>query len=1000
MPAKNSASRRLFQVAVVLCFGLSSAFGADLKLLPDHVPGIISALTPKGRLPATNILHLAIGLPLRDPAGLDKFLEEIYNPASQNYHRFLTPEEFTSRFGPSEKDYAAVKEFARVNGWIITKAHGNRLLLDVTGSAGAVQKAFHITLRVYRHPTERRDFFAPDTAPEVDPGLPVADVEGLTDGYKPRPKFRRMDAASLATITSKSGSAPDGSGAYFGDDFRNCYLPGTTLTGTGQSVGLLEFDNYYASDVSAYASQAGGGRTNIAINTVLLGGYNGHPTSSGNGEVALDIQMAMAMAPGLSKIVVYSGGPNGAPNDVLNAMAADSTIKNLCCCWGWGGGPSATTDAIFKQMAAQGQSFFDASGDTGAFTTGVNSINGVDNPSNQNAPASCPYITQVGGTTLTTGANAAYQSETVWNWGGGDGSSGGISSYYPIPDWQSNVDMSINAGSTTRRNIPDVALVSDNVFSYDDNGASGPVGGTSCAAPLWAGMAALANQQAAETGQAAIGFVNPALYAVGASSGYSQDFHDVVNGNNTWSSSPDEFYAVKGYDLCTGWGTPKGKSLIDDLVQNRVPADALGIMSTVSGATNVVGGPFVSPADIVVLTNYGNKPLTWKLVNPKAVEWLSNAPVTGVLAAQAATNVLFNYATAATNLAAGTYSAKLLFSNATSKIVQAVAYHLQLAPVLSVEPTAGFIASGPVGGPFFPFAQDFTITNLGNVPATWHLSPSSRWLGFSQSTGAVAAVSSDTFAVDLTARAAQLAVGIYKTNLVVRNQKNQIVQILPCMLKIGQNIVSNGGFETGNFNGWTLNASSTQVGKLSGLVHSGTYGAELGQPSAPGYLSQSLPTTAGQSYRLSLWLHNPINSIGATPNAFQILWEGAAIYDATNLPFGSWSNLVFDVTASASGSLLQFGFRDDPYYLGLDDITARPVALPHVLVMAAQSAEFGFSYSVSPDMRYEVQYKTNLAQPGWINLGGPVSSGSNTLHFTDTNSIAFPEKFYRLVPAP
>ena len=154
-------------------------------------------------------------------------------------------------------------------------------------------------------------------------------------------------------------------------------------------------------------------------------------------------------------------------------MLADSnTVKNLSCSWGWSGGPSTTTDNIFKNMAAVGQSFFNASGDSDAFTTGASSVNGVDNTSLYNAPSSSPYITQVGGTTLTmNGKGASYASETVWNWGydsnagGYVGSSGGISSHYSIPSWQTNVsNMAGSGGSTSFRNIPDVALTANNVY--------------------------------------------------------------------------------------------------------------------------------------------------------------------------------------------------------------------------------------------------------------------------------------------------------------------------------------------------------------------------------------------------------------------------------------------------------------------------------------------------------------------------------------------------------
>jgi hypothetical protein len=277
---------------------------------------------------------------------------------------------------------------------------------------------------------------------------------------------------------------------------------------------------------------------------------------------------------------------------------------------------------------------------------------------------------------------------------------------------------------------------------------------------------------------------------------------------------------------------------------------------------------------------------------------------------------------------------------------------------------------------------------------------SSAWLTVNQTTGTVAAVSQANFTVSLTAKANTLKAGLYKTTLTVRNKKNQIVQSLPFTLSIAQNIVSNGGFETGNFNGWTLNANTTQVGNRAGLVHSGHYGAELGQASTLGYLSQTLPTTAGQTYLLSLWLTNPKNSIGATPNEFQVQWEGATIYDGVNLPFTVWTNLQFTVTAANSGSLLQFGFQDDPYYLGLDDISVKPVAVPHIRAIVQAPAGFNFSFETAPGETYQIQYKTDLAQPDWTDLGGPVLSETNSLQFTDPDTANYPQKFYRLKLVP
>jgi len=1002
MFCKTSLFRALSVLGLVWTAGVCPVLGDSLKILPGHVLSVTSKLSPLGDLPATNELRLAIGLPLRDPAGLDQFLKDVYDPASSNFRHYLTPEEFTTRFGPTEQDYAAVKAFAQASGFTITGTHGNRLLLDVRANVADIQRAFHLHLRKFRHPSEARDFFAPDVEPTVAAALPVADVSGLSNFELPHPKLVKKNVVAGNAVT-RGGSAPTGD--FLGNDFRAAYVPDTTLTGAGQMVGLLQFDGYYPSDITAYAKLAGGGRTSISIQTVLLDGYDGTPTSSGNDEVSLDIEMAMSMAPGLKKIIAFSGGPNGNQNDILNVMAASNTVKNSSCSWGWGGGPSTTTDNIFKQMASQGQSFFNASGDSDAFTSGASSVNAVDRPSLANAPSSSPYITQVGGTTLsTTGPGGAWQSESVWNWGGGTGSSGGISTYYAIPDWQAGVSMTNNQGSTTKRNIPDVALNADNVYIISGgNGAgSGGIGGTSCSAPLWAGVMALVNQESVANGNPAVGFINPTIYAIGEASGYTNDFHDITKGDNTWSSSASQFYAVSGYDLCTGWGTPAGQSLIDAMVGQGSPATgSLGIFSNPQiNAAGAVGGPFNPSNSVITLTNSGTAALTWTLQNPNPVPWLTAMPAAGSLAPQTTTNLTVSFTAAATNLAVGNYSATFKFTNQVSTAVQLVTFQLQVLPMLSIQPASGFNAVGPVGGSFVPAAQIFAISNLGGTSAVLKVTGSSAWLTVNQTTGTVAAVSQANFTVSLTAKANTLKAGLYKTTLTVRNKKNQIVQSLPFTLSIAQNIVSNGGFETGNFNGWTLNANTTQVGNRAGLVHSGHYGAELGQASTLGYLSQTLPTTAGQTYLLSLWLTNPKNSIGATPNEFQVQWEGATIYDGVNLPFTVWTNLQFTVTAANSGSLLQFGFQDDPYYLGLDDISVKPVAVPHIRAIVQAPAGFNFSFETAPGETYQIQYKTDLAQPDWTDLGGPVLSETNSLQFTDPDTANYPQKFYRLKLVP
>ena len=588
-------------LGMLAILGLAAiASGASLEAtrqLSGHVPPAVARLAASGRLNATNRLHLAIGLPLHNAPELTNLLEQVVDPASPNYRHYLSPEEFTARFGPSAESYQAVLDFARSNGLTATVSHPNRMLVEVDGLVPDVERAFKISLNTYQHPTENRQFYAANVEPSVPASLPVKDVGGLTSYYQARPRLHLSTLKNLVRST-KAGSGPYGS--YMGNDFRAAYVPGTTLTGAGQKIALFQWDGYLASDIALYEQQAG--LPSVSLTNVLLQGFSGIPTGTGGEvEVSLDIEMCISMAPGISQIIVYEGDPfNVNPNVVLNRIATDNAAKQVSCSWGWGGGPSGTTDQIFQEMILQGQSFFDASGDACAFLP-PGTPGSVDDPTTANAPSDCPYITQVGATTLTTtGPAGSRVSETVWNWGisqpgsgyDGVGSSGGISGYYTLPTWQQGIGMVTNHGSTTFRNLPDVALTGDNVFVIADNGTSYPgTGGTSCAAPLWAGFTALVNQQAALNGQGPVGFLNPALYALGKSAAYTNLYNDITTGNNTWSQSPTNFPAVPGFDLATGWGTPNGTNLIIALASG---AGGSGGGGGGSGGGGNYGTPIIS----------------------------------------------------------------------------------------------------------------------------------------------------------------------------------------------------------------------------------------------------------------------------------------------------------------------------------------------------------------------------------------------------------------------
>jgi len=534
-------------------------FGAAQKSLPGHVPGVVASLVSDGRLTATNQLNLAIGLPLRNEAELDDFLSQLSDPGSPNYRKYLTPQEFTARFGPTEADYALVRQFAETNGFKVIGTHDNRLVLDVQACSADIERAFHVTLRTYPHPTEGRKFFAPDQEPSVPDTLPVADMWGLSDYGRPKPLGHKLDPLKVRPL---GGSV---SGYYAGDDFRNAYVPGTTLDGSGQSVGLLQFSDFYLVDITNYQNTIG--RTSyVPVKTVVLPG--GTPDTANNVEVALDIEMVIAMAPALTQVIVYEIKSVN-PSSILSRMATDNLAKQLSSSWAWSGGPSTTVTSAFKQMASQGQSFFQASGDDDAYT----GAQILDNASQVNSPIGSTNITTVGGTTLgMNGAGDSWSSEQVWNYHGyggayaNEGSGGGISSYYKIPYWQTALSTNVSLGSSVWRNVPDVALTADQVYVAYDNGSSGGMAGTSCAAPLWAGFCALANQFAVATNGTTLGFLNPALYAIAGSGRYADCFHDITTGNNVGTNTAGLYNAVAGYDLCTGLGTPNGTNLISALV--------------------------------------------------------------------------------------------------------------------------------------------------------------------------------------------------------------------------------------------------------------------------------------------------------------------------------------------------------------------------------------------------------------------------------------------------
>jgi subtilase family serine protease len=550
----------LYGFAATLVLLASAAFAQDVQpitTLTHHVREVTTnrQAAMVGHLPATQSMRLVIALPLRNQAELDDFLRDVYDPLSSSYRHFLSVDEFTRRFGPTQEDYNAVTRFAQENGLRVVGTSRNRVNLDVRGSVANIEKAFNIKMGLYQHPTENRSFYAPDREPTAALNVQLWHIAGLDNYSIPRPLFKRRPAGTDAIHSNATtGSCPQAS--FCGSDMRAAYYGGTALTGAGQSLGLFEFVGTDLADLTTYYKNA---HQTLTVPVTLLSA-DGASTSClasrgcDDTEQTLDMTQALGMAPGMSSLVMYVGNTDPA---IFNSMATANPLNaQLSSSWAWNPADPNTDNPYFMEFAAQGQNLFDAAGDDGRWGGNTPFV----------WPADSPFLTSVGGTDLkTTGPGGHWASETTWVDGGG-----GISTHsLPIPAWQVATVAGCSSCSKTLRNGPDVSANSD--FSFyvcadQTTCTANNFGGTSFAAPMWAGFLALVNQQAVAGGQPTLGFINPAIYTIGLGSTFTADFHDITVGSNG-------FNATVGYDLATGWGSPTGQALINDLVGGGSPAD-------------------------------------------------------------------------------------------------------------------------------------------------------------------------------------------------------------------------------------------------------------------------------------------------------------------------------------------------------------------------------------------------------------------------------------------
>lgn len=631
----------LLAVAVILAIGTLQSHAQYFAT--HHVRNVVRNGKAQlvGQLPPNQLMTLNVVLPINNQSALDDFLSDLYNPNSPSYHHYLTPTEFTARFGPSVADYNATASYLKAAGFQIIGGSRDGMNIIIRGPVSSVDSAFHLTMRTYKHPTESRDFYSPDREPTTTLNFELWHVSGLDNYSIPRAlnetkqEFAArhgIDARTLATHAT-TGSGP--SASFLGSDMRAAYYGNGSLTGAGQYVGLLEYYGTDLADLNTYYSNVGQ-TNNVPIKLLSTDGTSTSCTypRCDDTEQTLDMTQALGMAPGLAGLTMYIGSTDTA---IIAAMTTSTNAPlpaTIGCSWGWSPVDPNTLDPYFEKMAAQGQNFFAASGDYSTWTASGNSAAW---------PADDANVVSVGGTDLTTvSAAGAWASETAWADSGGGISPDNIA----IPSWQqiAGVVTSSNHASTTLRNGPDVSANANFTFyvcADQKSCTANSYGGTSFAAPMWAGYIALVNQQLVSNKQATIGFLNPTIYQQNVGSGYSADFHDITSGTS------GSYSAVTGYDLVTGWGSPNS-GLIAALTGSNSAQPSFSLSASPSSLTVAAGNNGTSTISVTPSNGFSS------------TVTLSASSVSGVTVSFSPTSLSSGTSTAtftvASTTAAGTYN--------------------------------------------------------------------------------------------------------------------------------------------------------------------------------------------------------------------------------------------------------------------------------------------------------------------------------------------------------
>jgi kumamolisin len=519
----------IFALAAPANASVTPAAAGRVVLAAEAVPAQdLAQATHTGSVAADQKLGLEVSLQPRNQAKLAAFIKTVSDPKSPSYKHYLTVAQYAAEYAPTEAQIAQVSAYLKSEGLAVGALTANHLTLAASGTAAQAEKAFDISIGTYK--SAHQSFYANTAAPSLPASIAslVTGIAGLNT------EALHTSDVHTEAVTPHAGTTLTPTLAREGYNLTTDLSDG--YKGTGKTIALAEFSAYGASDVAKYNSNYSLGAT--AASVVKVDG--GTTDTSGEDEDELDIEVDYALAPGAT-VDVYEAPNSDAGEVALYSALASADTTAVSSSWGE---PETeennlTSDnADFEEMAAQGQSMFAASGDSGADDNG--SSLSVD------YPASDTYVSGVGGTQLTV-TSGAWKSETAWS-----DSGGGISTEFAKPAYQDTV----NTG--TKRDVPDVAAAGGNNspwYIYTE-GEWTDVWGTSAAAPNWAGFVADYDTAATDLGGAKFGYVNSFIYPIGSGSAYKTVFHDVTSGSNGGYS------AKTGYDEVSGWGSYNGGEFI------------------------------------------------------------------------------------------------------------------------------------------------------------------------------------------------------------------------------------------------------------------------------------------------------------------------------------------------------------------------------------------------------------------------------------------------------